>query len=84
MYIFTFVVHGGISADFDLDLLKTLNRSSYPNVDGTDSLKLCERDPKEKQLLQDILWSDPQVDTFDLSIYSILYSITSKIFLIIL
>lgn len=55
-------VHGGVSAEFDLEALKSINRLTFHNIDGTDqTLRLNDRETKDKQLLQDILWSDPQV-----------------------
>uniref|UniRef100_A0A1B0G8C3 Serine/threonine-protein phosphatase with EF-hands n=1 Tax=Glossina morsitans morsitans TaxID=37546 RepID=A0A1B0G8C3_GLOMM len=57
------VVHGGISDQTDLDIIKKLDRSKYisilrPPVEGGESL---EEDTKiEWQQVFDMMWSDPQ------------------------
>jgi diadenosine tetraphosphatase ApaH/serine/threonine PP2A family protein phosphatase len=52
------VVHGGISSETDLNIIRNLNRFNYPSVDGT-SLFSTEQEKLEVQQLQDLLWSDP-------------------------
>jgi serine/threonine-protein phosphatase with EF-hands len=53
------VVHGGVSNNFDLDLIKNINRIDYPNVDGTSVNFTSEKEIKEVTQLQDLFWSDP-------------------------
>ena len=45
----------------DLNVVKTMNRFNYLSIDGTISANLNEKDKREKQQLQDLLWSDPHV-----------------------
>ena len=52
------VVHGGISSETDLNVIRNLNRFNYPSVDGT-SFFTSEQEKLEVQQLQDLLWSDP-------------------------
>jgi diadenosine tetraphosphatase ApaH/serine/threonine PP2A family protein phosphatase len=51
-------VHGGISNETDLNLIRTLKRFNYPSVDGTSTLS-SEQEKLEVQQMQDLLWSDP-------------------------
>lgn len=52
------VVHGGISSETDLNLIKTLKRFNYPSVDGTSACT-TEQEKLEVLQIQDLLWSDP-------------------------
>jgi serine/threonine-protein phosphatase with EF-hand domain len=54
------VVHGGISVDTDLDLIRNLNRFNMTSVDGTNCSNDDDIQQKERAQLQDLLWSDPQ------------------------
>lgn len=56
-------VHGGISAETDLNIIRKLDRSNYSSLDGTSSKVLNDAEKKEREQLQDLLWSDPQVQT---------------------
>lgn len=55
------VVHGGVSNETDLEIIRNLDRSNYASLDGTSSKSLNEKEKKEREQLQDLLWSDPQV-----------------------
>jgi len=55
-----FQVHGGISPDTDLNVLKSLNRMHYNSVDGIYK-DTNEKEKFERNQIQDLLWSDPQV-----------------------
>lgn len=56
------VVHGGISSDTDLDVLKNLNRVNYNSLDGIHK-DTNEKEKNERNQIQDLLWSDPQTGT---------------------
>jgi serine/threonine-protein phosphatase with EF-hand domain len=56
------VVHGGISQETDLEMIKDIDRTRFDNIDGTIDASLNEKEKKEKQQLQDLLWSDPQAN----------------------
>jgi hypothetical protein len=56
------VVHGGISFDTDLDIINTMDRTRFDNIDGTVDSTLSEKEKKYKIQLQDLLWSDPQTN----------------------
>lgn len=56
------VVHGGISIDTDLNIIKDMDRTRFENIDGTSDSSLNDKEKKEKQQLQDLLWSDPQTN----------------------
>jgi len=57
------VVHGGISKDTDMDLIAQINRSKYENIDGTcDRGSHGDKEQKEREQLQDLVWSDPQMN----------------------
>jgi serine/threonine-protein phosphatase with EF-hand domain len=56
------VVNGGISQETDLEMIKDIDRSRFDNIDGTIDASLSEKEKKEKQQLQDLLWSDPQAN----------------------
>jgi serine/threonine-protein phosphatase with EF-hand domain len=58
------VVHGGISLETDLNVIRTMDRFNYPSIDGTINANLNDKDKREKQQLQDLLWSDPHVSVF--------------------
>lgn len=49
--------------DTDLDLIRQINRSTYPCLDGTSGSTATDREKREKQQMQDLLWSDPQVNS---------------------
>ena len=53
------VVHGGISQDTDLEIIKDMDRTRFDNIDGTIESSLSDKEKKQKQQLQDLLWSDP-------------------------
>ena len=46
-----------------------MSRFNYPSIDGTINSNLSEKDRIEKQQLQDLLWSDPHVNIYDLTWY---------------
>ena len=49
-------VHGGISNETDLYTIRKLNRAHYASLDGTTEKNLNEKERKERELLQDLLW----------------------------
>jgi serine/threonine-protein phosphatase with EF-hand domain len=56
------VIHGGVSNDTDLNIIKDLDRSKYESLDGTADSTLSDKERKEKAQVQDLLWSDPQAN----------------------
>ena len=55
------LVHGGVSVETDLGVIKSLNREKYASIDGTSQIiNPSEQEVRERQQLQDLLWSDPQ------------------------
>lgn len=55
-----FIVHGGITCDTDLNVIRSLNREKFDILDGTVfDLYDSENTKMEREQIQDLLWSDP-------------------------